>query len=74
MSQLYHSHCATLNALQRRATAFALFLKSQRKWDSPALTQESIDAFKKGLAELGYDAKHVLPHGNYLINLGNPDA
>ncbi|KIK73031.1 hypothetical protein PAXRUDRAFT_21305 [Paxillus rubicundulus Ve08.2h10] len=23
--------------------------------------------------EFGYDSKHVLPHGSYLINLGNPD-
>lgn len=22
----------------------------------------------------GYNYKHVLPHGSYLINLGNPDA
>ncbi|KAF6742710.1 xylose isomerase-like protein, partial [Ephemerocybe angulata] len=25
------------------------------------------------MKEYGYEPKHVLPHGNYLINLGNPD-
>ncbi|KAF6747626.1 hypothetical protein DFP72DRAFT_1050026 [Ephemerocybe angulata] len=29
--------------------------------------------FKGRMKEYGYDPKHVLPHGNYLINLGNPD-
>ncbi len=24
------------------------------------------------MEEHGYDARHVLPHGSYLINLGNP--
>ncbi|GJE97725.1 AP endonuclease [Phanerochaete sordida] len=64
---------AVLNAASLGATAFALFLKSQRKWDSAALTPESIDSFKKRLDEFGYDCRHVMPHGNYLINLGNPD-
>lgn len=50
-----------------------MFTKSQRKWDSSPLTQESIDSFKKRLKDFDYDPKHVLPHGNYLINLGNPD-
>ena len=57
-----------------RATAFALFLKSQRKWSAPPLTQASIDAFKTRLRDFSYDCKHVMPHGNYLVNLGNPDA
>jgi AP endonuclease-1 len=25
------------------------------------------------MEEFGYTASHVLPHGSYLINLGNPD-
>lgn len=62
-----------LTRVQRRATAFALFLKSQRKWDSPPLTEKSIEAFKARLKTFEYDVKHILPHGNYLVNLGNPD-
>jgi hypothetical protein len=55
------------------ANAFALFLKSQRKWTSPSLQDTSIELFKKRMKDLDYDPKHVLPHGSYLINLGNPD-
>ncbi|KIP11588.1 hypothetical protein PHLGIDRAFT_27828 [Phlebiopsis gigantea 11061_1 CR5-6] len=64
---------AILNAASIGATAFALFLKSQRKWDSPSLTEKSIEAFKARLKTFEYDVKHILPHGNYLVNLGNPD-
>ncbi|PFH45140.1 hypothetical protein AMATHDRAFT_51787 [Amanita thiersii Skay4041] len=64
---------AVLNAAAIGANAFALFLKSQRKWSSPALSSESISLFKSRLQEYDYSSKVVLPHGSYLINLGNPD-
>lgn len=54
--------------------AFALFLKSQRKWENPALQDDHRDQFRKICAEKGYDAaKHVLPHGSYLVNLAQDD-
>ncbi|KAK4865841.1 hypothetical protein LT330_008934 [Penicillium expansum] len=54
--------------------AFALFLKSQRKWENPALQDDHRDQFRKLCAEKGYDAaKHVLPHGSYLVNLAQDD-
>ncbi|KAJ5286682.1 Endodeoxyribonuclease IV [Penicillium angulare] len=54
--------------------AFALFLKSQRKWDNPALLDEHRDKFRKLCAEKGYDAgAHILPHGSYLVNLAQND-
>lgn len=59
--------------LQHSVNAFALFLKSQHKWTSPSLQDTSIELFKKRMKDLDYDPKHVLPHGSYLINLGNPD-
>ncbi|KAF6742669.1 xylose isomerase-like protein [Ephemerocybe angulata] len=65
---------AVLNAAAIGANAFALFLKSQRKWEGPPLSASSIRLFKERMKEYGYESKHVLPHGNYLINLGNPDA
>ncbi|OBZ69274.1 putative endonuclease 4 [Grifola frondosa] len=55
------------------ANAFAIFLKSQRKWTSPPLTAESITAFKTRMKAFGYSPTHILPHGSYLVNLGNPD-
>ncbi|TCD66811.1 hypothetical protein EIP91_000947 [Steccherinum ochraceum] len=62
-----------INAASIGATAFALFVKSQRKWESKDLTPESIAAFKSRLQEFGYSPDNVLPHGSYLVNLGNPD-
>lgn len=56
------------------ATAFALFLKSQRKWESKDMSQISVEKFKERLKAFGYGPECVLPHGNYLVNLGNPDA
>lgn len=103
-----------------RCSAFALFLKSQRKWASPPLSPRSIALFKHRMKVCGFLALHrpfrssqpsldinilsvsfsslrqgllnathpyaaqqqlnfspetdVLVHGNYLVNLGNPDA
>jgi len=64
---------APLNANKIGAKGFALFTKNQRQWEAKELTKESIDQFKKYMEEFGYNASHVLPHGSYLINLGNPD-
>ncbi|KAF9043939.1 xylose isomerase-like protein [Panaeolus papilionaceus] len=64
---------AVLNAVAIGATSFALFLKSQRKWESPSLSDESVSQFKSNMKQYGYSSSHVLPHGSYLINLANPD-
>lgn len=56
-----------------RAESFALFLKSQRKWTSKDLTPASIASFKARVKTFGYDMSQILPHGSYLVNLGNPD-
>ena len=55
--------------------AFALFLKSQRKWENPPLTDTSRDTFLSHCQTHNYDASsHVLPHGSYLVNLAQEDA
>ncbi|KIM77488.1 hypothetical protein PILCRDRAFT_11935 [Piloderma croceum F 1598] len=64
---------AIQNAAELGANSFALFLKSQRKWSSPPLKKKSISAFKSRMNAFGYSPSEVLPHGSYLINLGNPD-
>ncbi|CCM05128.1 uncharacterized protein FIBRA_07336 [Fibroporia radiculosa] len=64
---------AVANAAAVGANAFAIFLKSQRKWTSTPLTEHSVATFKARMKAFGYSAKHVLPHGSYLVNLGNPD-
>ena len=65
---------APINAKEVGATAFALFTRNQRQWVSKPLTSESIDLFKQRCAEYGYDARYILPHDSYLINLGHPQA
>ena len=64
---------APLNANAIGAKAFALFTRNQRQWKSSPLTKKSISLFKERCEEFGYEAKHILPHDSYLINLGHPE-
>ncbi|MBQ7207104.1 MAG: deoxyribonuclease IV [Lentisphaeria bacterium] len=64
---------APLNARAIGATAFALFVKNQRQWSAPPLSEESVARFKKNCSECGYAPGTILPHDGYLINLGQPD-
>lgn len=67
-------HMAVPNAVQLGSNAFALFLKSQRKWSNPDLREEHALAFADACSTHSYDApSHVVPHGSYLVNLANPD-
>ena len=63
---------APVNAKEVGATAFALFTRNQRQWVSKPLSEKSIALFKERCAEYGYDARYILPHDSYLINLGSP--
>eukprot|EP00808_Paulinella_micropora_P025491 g5497.t1 len=63
---------AVKNAHAIQATAFALFTRSQRKWTSPALTEESIKHFKDYMREYNYSPDQVVPHGSYLLNCASP--
>ncbi|KAL0939135.1 DNA-(apurinic or apyrimidinic site) lyase [Colletotrichum truncatum] len=63
------------NAVNIGANAFALFLKSQRKWESPPLAADAKTQFLSLTKQHSYDAAaHVLPHGSYLVNLAQADA
>lgn len=64
---------APLNANAIGAKAFALFTRNQRQWKSAPLTEKSISLFKERCKEFGYEAKQILPHDSYLINLGHPE-
>ena len=64
---------APLNAHQIGATAFALFTKNQRQWQSKPLTDENIRLFKENCRQYGYGPFQILPHDSYLINLGHPE-
>ncbi|KZF22436.1 DNA-lyase, partial [Xylona heveae TC161] len=55
--------------------AFALFLKSQRKWESPPLQEEHVSQFKSFCKDHKFDAeRHIVPHGSYLVNLAQADT
>ena len=64
---------APVNALGIGADAFALFTKNQRQWVAKPLSVESVTLFKENCEKEGFDARYVLPHDSYLINLGHPD-
>lgn len=64
---------APLAAMSFGEDAFALFVKSQRQWAATPLPEASAAAFAANLARAGIDARHVLPHAGYLINLASPD-
>ncbi len=53
--------------------AFACFLKSQRKWASPPLSEGDVQKFNETALEFKFEKHYILPHGSYLINLANPD-
>ncbi|KAK3695355.1 xylose isomerase-like protein [Podospora appendiculata] len=62
------------NAANIGANSFAVFLKSQRKWQSPPLAADTKKEFHALLKQHGYDAaQHILPHGSYLVNLAQAD-
>lgn len=65
---------APVNAHAIGAGAFALFTKNQRQWQSAPLSAASIDAFRANCEKFGFQARHILPHDSYLINLGHPEA
>lgn len=66
-------HNAPINARNLGATAFGMFTKNQRRWESKPLDNVTADLFKKTLAECGFLPGQVLPHAGYLINLGHPE-
>jgi len=64
---------APLNAAEINATAFALFTKNQRRWQTKPLTEKNIQEFKENCQKYNYQMQHILPHSSYLINLGHPE-
>ncbi|KAI9812050.1 MAG: hypothetical protein M1827_004943 [Pycnora praestabilis] len=65
---------AVTNCVYIGGNAFALFLKSQRKWENPPLQEEHVTQFRSFCAEHKVDAlNHILPHGSYLVNLAQKE-
>lgn len=62
-----------LAAAEIGAKAFALFTGSSARWNSKDITPAASDAFKKNCEIHGFTPQVILPHDNFLINLGSPD-
>ncbi|WP_440863737.1 deoxyribonuclease IV [Symbiopectobacterium purcellii] len=65
---------AVIRAHELKATAFALFTKNQRQWQSAPLSETVIAQFKAVCQQYGYQPGQILTHDSYLINLGHPDT
>lgn len=65
---------APLEANRIGARAFALFTGSSSRWNSKPISDEETSLFEERCAANGYDPKVILPHDNFLINLGSPDS
>ena len=39
---------------------------------SPVYSEEEVAIFREGMQILGYRPENIVPHGNYLVNLGSP--
>ncbi|KAI1128907.1 xylose isomerase-like protein [Nemania abortiva] len=62
------------NTVNIGANAFALFLKSQRKWANPPITPEARDGFRSLSKTHKFEVhRHCLPHGSYLVNLAQAE-
>jgi AP endonuclease-1 len=71
-------HNAITNSVHIGGNAFALFLKSQRKWENPALQDDHLTQFLSSCKDHKYGLDDnaippVVPHGSYLVNLAHPD-
>ncbi|KAI0974429.1 xylose isomerase-like protein, partial [Xylaria arbuscula] len=67
-------HNSITNTVHIGANAFALFLKSQRKWTNPPIAPEALNGFRSLSKTHKFEVhKHCLPHGSYLVNLAQAE-
>lgn len=64
---------APLEAQVIGAKSFALFTGSSNRWVSKAISPKQAELFAQRCLDAGFEPKHILPHDNFLINLGSPD-
>lgn len=65
---------APIAANEIGAKAFAIFTGSSSRWVSKEISDEEADLFKENCRLYGYSPEVILPHDNFLINLGSPDS
>lgn len=64
-------HNAPANATAIGAKAFAIFVQNPRQWGASALSSAEIAEFQKAMDKEGFKPQNVVPHSNYLVNLGD---
>lgn len=65
---------APVNAQEIGAKAFALFTGNPSRWSSKPISEEEADLFSERCRSFGFTPDVILPHDNFLINLGSPDS
>ncbi len=65
---------APLHASEIGARAFALFTGYSNRWSSKDISPEEIEKFHANCEAGGFTPAVILPHDNFLINLGSPDS
>lgn len=55
------------------AKAFALFTGFSNRWTSKPISDKNAKIFREQCVLYGYNPSVILPHDNFLINLGSPD-
>lgn len=65
---------APVNAQEIGAKAFALFTGNPSRWVSKPISPEEAELFNERCRSFGYTPDIILPHDNFLINLGSPDS
>lgn len=64
---------APLAAAEIGAKAFALFTGFSNRWSSKPISDEVAEQFRVNCEANGFTPGVILPHDNFLINLGSPD-
>ena len=62
------------NALDIGCTAFQIFTRSPRQWQSKDLVETDVELFKTNLKKSGIEKNSVAVHMPYLPNLSGPDG
>lgn len=65
---------APLHAAEIGARAFALFTGYSNRWSSKDISPEEVESFRANCETGGFTPEVILPHDNFLINLGSPDS
>lgn len=65
---------APLAAAEIGARAFALFTGFSNRWSSKPISDKVAEEFRLNCDANGYSPEVILPHDNFLINLGSPDS